>query len=130
LFRMYLLLILVVFLAGVAGCGDQGAKAQQAVKLYTTAANSGGGGMSCFALNTGEDTLPEIKLRLVQAEGSSVFQKSCDDVKAEESCIFSIVSDVPRYCIIEVMGDENNAVRGSLIVQDSAGATILSLEAR
>jgi hypothetical protein len=128
--RIHILLVLAVFAAGLAACGHKEAKAQQAVKLFTTSASSGGEEMSCAALNAGDVTLSEIRVKLHQAGGSSFFEKVCNDVKSEESCVLSVDSDVPRYCIIEVMADENNSVRGSLTIQNSAGATILSIEAR
>jgi hypothetical protein len=128
--KIYIFLILAVFVVGAVGCGNKGARAQEALKLFTTAASSGGGEMSCVALNAGEVTLPEIKLKLRQAGGTSVFEKVCDNLKSEESCVLSINSAVPRFCIIEVMGGEDNSVRGSLTIQNSDGATIVSIEAR
>lgn len=128
--RIYILLILAVFVAGIAGCGNKSAKAQGPLKLYTTPADSGGGGMSCFALNVSEETLSEVRVKLVQADGSSFFQQVCSNLDPDESCILSIQSNVPRYCLIEVTGDDKNAVRGSLTVQNSSGVTVLSLEAR
>jgi hypothetical protein len=128
--KTYVLLLLVVFVAGIAGCSNDGAEAQQTVKLFTTPASSGGGTMSCFAVNAGGVTLSEVNVKLVQADRGSFVQNICNNVGPQEGCILSMASGVPRYCLIEVTASDTSSVRGSLTVQDSSGATVLSLEAR
>jgi hypothetical protein len=128
--RVRVLLLLAVFVFGIAGCADKGAQAQPTARLFTTPASAGGGTMSCFAVNVGGATLSEVRVKLVRADSGSFFQQICNNVEPREGCILSMAPEVPRYCLIEVAGGEASSVRGSLTIQDSTGATVLSLEAR
>ncbi|MEW6570279.1 MAG: hypothetical protein AB1390_03760 [Nitrospirota bacterium] len=130
LFRSYVLVVLVTSVAIIASCGDQGAEADQPARLFTTSANPGGGEIFCFAVNVSGKTLSEITIKLVQAITGSFTHQTCSNVKSQQACILSFNTNVPHYCIIEVMGNEKETVRGSLTIQNNAGATIISLEAR
>ena len=90
-----------------------------------------GGWLWCNVTNVGKKPIPEIRVELVASSGSGF--TDCANVPPQSSsspsatCWGGMVGSTRAVCMVRITGGSHKSVRPVFNVQDSSGATILSV---
>ena len=118
--------MLIILGAGTAYAGD--------TLLYSPMLSAPvGGWLRCSATNVGKKPIPNISIYIQSGSGGGQIA-TCSDVSPASGIDPDATCDTglggtTAWCVVKITGASHRAVRAVLNVEDSSGATILSLPA-